>query len=258
MSNGTKQTRGPGGRFASGTTTRTGPATRTGPTTRPAPGASGGSDSLGRGVDPKGPPGGNRSGGPGDNPAPAADLGANRGPAADLGANRTAPLSNEGQAPGETFVILDTPPKGKGGRPKGFSPKAAAAAAFEDQHKQNEELAQALVMVLSGVAQTALGSYAAMREHESELIAEPLTRVLDRMTPKRLADIQKFADPLLLAVGVFAYGARVLSERPKVVVPTAVTMSGEPSTDPANDIPTGAQLLTQDLGIAAQMGGGGL
>lgn len=255
MSNENKQSRGPGGRFAGG------PGTRTDANAGTNPGTGGGSAASGRNGDGGRIDGPDSKQGQGNSPKPGPGKRTDTNPG--TGGTGAPPLSNESTAQGETFVV-EQPRKNKGGRPAGFSPKAAQEEKRETMHANNVELANALVMVISGVVQTAFGQYAEMEGNEIDMIANPLVRILDRSTPKTLDQLQKYADPLMLGVGLIAYGARVVSQRPKLVKPNVVPMTPAAADDVlakgdfSEAIPTGPEVLAQPNGAIQTALAGGL
>lgn len=127
-----------------------------------------------------------------------------------------SPTIPQSETQDETFVVIDREKKNKGGRPVGFSPKSKQVEKLQNVHEQNVQLAGALVAVMNGVATSVTGFAGAhMTESESELISDPLVRILDRLTPKTLEQMQKFSDPLTLIIGLSIWGARIVAERPQ-------------------------------------------
>lgn len=245
---------GPGGR-SGGPGTRTDADKRTGTNT----GTGSGSDSPRRSGDAgrnSGPGSGQDSSNP---PASKPDANADKRTGTNTGVAGSPLGFGEGQTQAEAFVVEQA--KSKGGRPKGFSPKASQEEKRAEAHSYNLVVADALADVLSGVVQTFIAPTAAMSEEQKQLITEPLVRMMDRMAPKVLDDMQKYADPALLIVGLISYGGYAMSERgklPKRPVTVPMTENNPGAPVPPDEIPTGGPgvLAQASPEISAALGGG--
>lgn len=193
--------------------------------------------------------------GPGANTRPNAGT-----PGPGSGA-RSEKVVDPGADFGETFVVQDSKPKSKGGRPTGYSPKLAQEEKKASSHEYNVVFADAIADVLDGAVRTFIAPTAIMDPAQKKLFTDPLVRMLDRMAPKILDDMQKYADPVLLGVALVSYGGYAMSERAKIPKrPSTVPMpqqqqaGGVPTLD---EIPTGAEVLAvPNAEIIGGLGGG--
>ena len=255
----------------------TGPGTRTDANAGTKPGS--GSDSP-RGNGERGRPGEpnhrpDRDPGAATSSAPPATgaTGPNAGTRTDANAGtkptgsgaRTEKVADSQTDFGETFVIQDSKPKSKGGRPTGFSPKAAQEEKKASSHEYNLVMADAAADVIDGLVRTFIAPTAIMDPAQKKLFTEPLVRMLDRMAPKILDDMQKYADPVLLGVALVSYGGYAMSERAKMPKrPSTVPMpqqqaQGGPGPVTLDEIPTGAEVLAvPSQEIIGGLGGGQL
>lgn len=69
--------------------------------------------------------------------------------------------------------------------------------------------------MLDGVAVTMLGPDAKLNMMEHSLIDAPLNRILARMTPEDAEKMGHLMDPIMLGCGLFFWGMRIWTEKPK-------------------------------------------
>jgi hypothetical protein len=182
-------------------------------------------------------------------------------------APQVAPESQaEGQPP--IFDKLDAQPL-EGETPDRAEPEIPSAAfQVEETHpvtKQDREhnrylkrkskdqavkSALTLLAILDGAVSIALGPECAMTSDEREMISEPLARIMARLTPETTDLVDKWTDPIMLAVGFGMYLSRVFfvlkrkseEEKPVRVNPIILTEAPPPSPNGNEDysrMPTG-------------------
>ena len=75
--------------------------------------------------------------------------------------------------------------------------------------KKAEDTARWLLMIMESAAVMGLGEEAQLLDHEKQAISEPLSRMMARMDPRILDNIEKWSDPLILLFGFMTYGSRL-------------------------------------------------
>jgi len=129
----------------------------------------------------------------GDRPLPGATKTTGASPASDKG---NPPLA-EGEKLGKFQPIKDRP------RP--------LVAPSEKEIKENaEETALSLVMMANSAAASLVDDRARMTKPEEKIIAASLARMLERMPPDQLENVNKYSDPLVLGTAVLAWLTRVI------------------------------------------------
>lgn len=66
-----------------------------------------------------------------------------------------------------------------------------------------------LVSLLDGLASMAFGPQAAMNDFERQFIQEPLERILMRMDVASAEIVNRWSDPIMLAMGLIIWGSRI-------------------------------------------------
>ncbi len=79
--------------------------------------------------------------------------------------------------------------------------------------KEAGQTAIILLSLLDGIAFMAFGAGASMNEYERDLMKEPLERILMRMDITSSEALSKWSDPILLVMGIVAWGSRLMQER---------------------------------------------
>lgn len=70
-----------------------------------------------------------------------------------------------------------------------------------------------ILTLIDGMVQMSLGAKYAMTKDERKMMVEPLDRIMSRFPQAQLAQYSQFVDPLLLLMGVIAWGSRIMRER---------------------------------------------
>lgn len=123
--------------------------------------------------------------------------------------------------------------------------------------EQSEQTTLVLMLLIDGMVSAAFGPECAMNDAEREMISQPLTRILARMSPATSAMLDKYTDPVMLLFGVIMWGSRIaftLRERDKEKA-AEVQAAQQPEPTPQPIEPTPLRMVAPDLaGAAATIG----
>lgn len=140
--------------------------------------------------------------GPTDAPSGGDTTGREQTPQAEI-PSPTNPLDTQAAFPGLEFLTTQAVPVKKTGA---HSPNAYT------KKKRQEQAAQTTVVLLAiieGMLTTAFGDECALTSSERDMIEPPFARIMARLNPATSAIVEKYSDPILLAVGLMAWGSRL-------------------------------------------------
>lgn len=141
---------------------------------------------------------------------------------ASLGVSGQEGIEDEAPAPA---------PARRGGRPKGTGKaKKLSGGSFYAKKRRDEAARSAaatftdvpvaidhglmvriLLQMIEGMTVPQLGEHARFQPDERKLIEPSLESIMKRMTPEAAQHFSRFADPLMLGVGLLVWGTRVFS-----------------------------------------------
>lgn len=123
------------------------------------------------------------------------------------------------------------------------SPKRAIPKTERARNTQAaSDMAGFATAMLDGVAVTMLGPDAKLNMMEHSLIDAPLNRILARMTPEDAEKMGHLIDPIMLGCGLFFWGMRVwsLKPKPRAIVPRDELISASGGMEPKmSTVPNG-------------------
>jgi hypothetical protein len=111
--------------------------------------------------------------------------------------------ASEPEKPSLDFQGVTEEPKRKKGRP----PIPAISA--RQRKSQAQQTADVLLTITDGMTATLIGPECVMLSNEREMIEPPLSRILERLDPLASALIEKYTDPIMLAMGLAMWGLRI-------------------------------------------------
>lgn len=94
--------------------------------------------------------------------------------------------------------------------PKPRDPERIAEARKRKEARDNAaQSAVVLLAVLDGAVSMSLGDECKMTEAERRTMEKPLQRIIERLDPETNEAVSQYADPILLILGLFAWGVRI-------------------------------------------------
>lgn len=174
-----------------------------------------------------------------------------RTPTGTPGGNGKQPASEGKQTENtQSQVILDEVKANREG--VDIQLKSANVESLPDENVLIGAAAAMLLMLLDGIGMMTFGDYGKLNATERMMIDEPLKRMLQKTSPAQLAAIGKYADPVMLSMGLLAWISRVTSEakrrketttnpppagkQPEVVNPVTPEAANEIPTNPPPEI----------------------
>ena len=108
--------------------------------------------------------------------------------------------------------------------------KTRAVGGVDKTQKQAEETTLALITITNQLVSFYFGRECEMSDIERDMIEEPLVRMISKVDPAKMQQVNDYTDPLLLMVGIAAWGYRIYNAKTENARP-APQQPGEPAPE---------------------------